>query len=93
MKKFVYLLMTIVLLACSDSENVAYLDDFSDFGSSSDVLAEESSSSVLELSSSIELSSATENANLSSSSDNTVSSSEIFSSSSSEKGLVFIFRF
>jgi len=86
-KKFVYLLMTMVLLACSDSENVAYLDDFSDFGSSSDVLAEASSSSVLELSSSIELSSSTENANLSSSSDNTVSSSEIFSSSSSEKGL------
>lgn len=52
MKKFAYLLSVVALIACSESENVAEVDDVGDLGSSSDVLAEESSSSVDELSSS-----------------------------------------
>ncbi|MBR2091300.1 MAG: hypothetical protein IJ905_13325, partial [Fibrobacter sp.] len=52
MKKLAYLLSVVALIACSESENVAEVDDVGDLGSSSDVLAEESSSSVDELSSS-----------------------------------------
>ena len=51
MKKFAFLLSVVALIACSESENVSEADDVGDFGSSSDVLAVESSSSVDELSS------------------------------------------
>lgn len=82
MEKIAFLFLMVSLVACSESENIANFDDFSDFGSSSDVLAVESSSSVVELSNSTELSSTTESVLLSSSSEIFVSSEVQLSSSS-----------
>ena len=49
MEKIAFLFLLVSLVACSESENIADFDGFGDLGSSSDVLAEESSSSVVEL--------------------------------------------
>ena len=87
MKNFLCLLAAMALLACSDSENAVVFDDFGDFGSSSDILAVESSSSFAEQSNSTDLSSAMESVLLSSSSEIFVSSSNDVLLSSSNASL------